>query len=78
MINGLSNVSYQARGFGNRTGRGSGQGRGAGGMGRRGSGAGPGGNCMCPKCGTRIPHKAGTPCYSEKCPQCGANMVRER
>lgn len=53
---------------------GRGQGRGQGrGMGRRysgagGLGAGPGGACVCPKCGTRIPHRLGVPCSSINCP----------
>jgi len=37
----------------------------------------PGGECMCPKCGTTASHDVGTPCYSMKCPKCGANMVRK-
>ncbi|RJO63620.1 MAG: hypothetical protein C4540_06585 [Candidatus Omnitrophota bacterium] len=52
--------------------RGTGQGRG-----RRGMGVGPGGNCICPACGTKIPHQAGTPCSSIKCSKCNGNMVRE-
>jgi ribosomal protein L40E len=38
---------------------------------------GPGGNCICLKCGTKVPHQAGTPCMDTKCPQCGATMIRE-
>jgi hypothetical protein len=62
-------------------GRGQGQGGGSGG-GRRGrmggmrQGSGPGGNCVCPECGTKVPHQQGTPCYQQKCPQCGNMMVR--
>ena len=44
-------------------------------MGERGYG--PGGTCVCPKCGMRIPHRAGVPCAEEVCPGCGARMVRE-
>ncbi|MBW2646661.1 MAG: hypothetical protein JRE23_10865 [Deltaproteobacteria bacterium] len=66
------------RGQGPGTGRGmggGGQGRGGGqGGGFRG---GPGGNCICPKCGHKIPHKMGRPCPQEQCPQCGTAMVRE-
>jgi len=38
---------------------------------------GPGGFCVCSKCEQKMPHKAGTPCREEKCPKCGAKMVRE-
>lgn len=53
-------------------GRGRGLGRGLGG----GYGYGPGGECVCPNCGYREPHQVGTPCYSKKCPKCGAPMTR--
>jgi hypothetical protein len=42
-----------------------------------GGGRGPGGNCICLKCGTKVPHQPGTPCKTMKCPQCGAAMLRE-
>ena len=66
-------------------GQGPGTGRGMGrgpqeGMGRmEGSrpGAGPEGNCVCPICGTKVPHQAGVPCYDLSCPGCGQNMIRE-
>jgi hypothetical protein len=45
-------------------------------MGGSRSGSGPGGNCVCPACGAKVPHKQGTPCYSMKCPKCGASMTR--
>jgi len=40
-------------------------------------GAGLGGNCVCPSCGEKVPHKLATPCYSVSCPKCGTRMVRE-
>jgi len=52
-----------------------GQGRGRGGG--MGVGRGPGGNCVCPNCGERVPHKRSIPCAEMKCPKCGINMVRE-
>jgi predicted RNA-binding Zn-ribbon protein involved in translation (DUF1610 family) len=42
-----------------------------------GQGAGPGGNCVCPSCGTIVPHEVGTPCYDISCPKCGTKMVRQ-
>lgn len=60
-------------------GAGRGQGGGGGGRGRMGGfGGGPGGNCVCPSCGKKAPHQRGVPCYEQKCPECGANMTRER
>ncbi len=46
---------------------------------KRGSrpGAGPEGNCICPGCGEKVPHKQGIPCYDMSCPKCGTKMVRE-
>jgi len=63
------------KGLGNRGGNRS---PGSGGMGRRGGGgAGAGGSCICPQCGTRVPHQTGIPCSQVRCPQCGTNMVQE-
>ena len=62
------------------TGGGRGFGGGGGGQGRMGGtrpGAGPGGECVCPACGTTVPHQMGNPCYEQKCPQCGGSMVRK-
>ncbi len=49
------------------------------GMGKKGRGGGlrGGGNCVCVKCGYSAPQKAGTPCMQEKCPHCGAVLLRE-
>jgi hypothetical protein len=70
--------------FRNRLGKGQGQGGGGGGQGQRGGrgggnkpGSGPGGNCICPKCGKRVPHFAGQRCIDLTCPNCGTRMVRE-
>ena len=41
------------------------------------AGAGPAGNCVCPRCGERVPHKAGSPCNRTVCPECGMTMTRE-
>lgn len=38
---------------------------------------GTGGDCICPKCGEKTPHKRGIPCQEERCPKCGAKMLRE-
>jgi hypothetical protein len=45
-------------------------------MGGSRAGAGPGGNCVCPNCGEKVPHKQGIPCFDLKCPKCGARMAR--
>ena len=58
------------------TGRGAGAGKGQG-IGRMGGqNLGPGGNCVCPSCGTKVAHEAGSPCYDISCPKCGTKMVR--
>jgi len=38
---------------------------------------GQGGSCICPKCETRIDHRNGVRCQDERCPSCGAKMLRE-
>lgn len=38
---------------------------------------GKGGHCICPKCGNRLPHRNSIPCRDERCPDCGAKMLRE-
>jgi hypothetical protein len=63
--------------------RGDGMGPPRGGMGRGGRmagnrpGVGPVGNCICPRCGEKVPHQRAIPCYNLKCPKCGIGMVRE-
>jgi len=37
---------------------------------------GEGGECVCPKCETRIAHTNGVPCQKERCPECNAKMLR--
>ena len=32
---------------------------------------------ICPKCDHKIPHARGIPCQEERCPVCGAKMLRE-
>ena len=54
-------------------GRGGGRGRGSGG----GRGLGVSGNCVCMKCGYSASKRAGIPCLDERCPTCGAALVRE-
>ncbi|KQC07333.1 MAG: hypothetical protein APR54_06145 [Candidatus Cloacimonas sp. SDB] len=58
---------------------GSGRGLGRGGGRDRNSGGGysVGGNCICAKCGRKVPHKQGIPCTDLKCPDCGNTMIRE-
>jgi DNA-directed RNA polymerase subunit RPC12/RpoP len=46
-------------------------------MGGNRPGSGPGGNCVCPKCGAKLTHPQGVPCYNLSCPKCGAKMVKE-
>lgn len=50
----------------------------SGGRGRQGGpkAAGPGGQCVCPNCGHKVAHQVGVPCYTRKCPKCGAKMTR--
>jgi predicted amidophosphoribosyltransferase len=38
---------------------------------------GAGGLCICPKCGEKIAHRRGIPCQEERCPSCGAKLLRE-
>jgi cation diffusion facilitator family transporter len=43
-----------------------------------GFGMGPSGDCVCTKCGHKVPHERGVPCYKMKCPKCGAPMARSK
>ncbi|MGB9722254.1 MAG: hypothetical protein ACPL28_12340 [bacterium] len=38
---------------------------------------GPSGYCVCPSCGTVVPHKRGVPCYQMVCPKCGTRLRRQ-
>jgi predicted Fe-Mo cluster-binding NifX family protein len=62
---------------GRKGGGGKGQG-GGGGRGRMGGPAagGPVGSCFCPQCKEEIAHQRGVPCSAQKCPKCGAALVR--
>lgn len=35
------------------------------------------GMCICPRCGHRERHRAGVPCRTLSCPQCGCRLVRQ-
>jgi len=72
-------VKPRGRGLGRGRGKGIGIGRGErGGKGRKGGfAAGPEGNCVCPKCGYKVKHETGVPCYKKKCPKCKINLTRE-
>lgn len=71
---------YEGHGSGQGSG-GHGRGVGGQGLGRQGQGFGRAksdvDNCICPKCGERMPHERGTPCQEHVCPACGAKMFRE-
>lgn len=60
-------------GFGGGRGLGKGGGRGR----NSGGSLGTGGNCVCAKCGAKVPHQRGVKCTNVKCPACGHTMVRE-
>lgn len=67
------NISGRGINMGQGRGLGSGSGRGR----NKGGSFGIGGSCICAKCGTKIPHKAGVKCTTLKCPECGHTMIRE-
>ncbi len=66
-----------------RFGRGGGRGkhRRGGGRGRRGNlqarAFRSAENCICPNCGTVIPHQIGAPCFQIACPNCNSPMTRQ-
>lgn len=62
------------RGSGRGQGRGQGQGRGLGRNRKIGSALS---DYVCPSCGQKTQHKAGQPCYEQKCPKCETKMTRE-
>ncbi len=64
------------RGLGTGQGKGTGGGAGQGKGGGNKSGSGPTGNCVCPKCGKKIPHVTGQRCMDQTCPDCGTKMIR--
>ncbi len=64
----------RGRGPGRGLRRGLGPGTGRGRMG--GFAAGPVGDCRCPKCNHRVPHKPGVPCVKRRCPKCKTLMTR--
>ncbi len=73
-------VIYMPRGNGKGPIGGGPGGRGGAGGGRMGGnrpGAGPSGYCVCPSCGAKVAHTRGVPCYQQKCPKCGSQMVRK-
>jgi len=41
-----------------------------------GKGSGPSGDCVCPSCGAKVPHRAGLPCNQIDCPKCNMKMMR--
>ncbi len=64
------------QGQGAGTGRGTGRNQGASGGRMGGTAQGAGGECVCPRCGQRVPHQRGVPCTQLKCPACATEMVR--
>jgi len=57
------------QGQGPRTGRGQGWGQ------KQGQGLGGTSECVCPKCGEKMPHRRGVPCSEVKCPKCDSPMA---
>ncbi len=46
-------------------------------MGGNRPGSGPGGSCVCPSCGTLVPHQQGAPCSAAACPNCGSALIKK-
>lgn len=63
-------------GVGSGMGPGRGRRMGSSGMDDTRPGAGPTGECVCPRCGARTPHRMRMPCNEVQCPMCGTLMVR--
>lgn len=40
------------------------------------TGQGPKGDCVCEKCGYKMPHQRGVPCSNLKCPHCNTDLKR--
>ncbi|MBD3224702.1 MAG: ferredoxin [Caldithrix sp.] len=38
---------------------------------------GSGGRCLCPRCAYTKNHERGRPCQDQRCPECGAKLLRE-
>jgi len=44
---------------------------------QKAEGRGPGGDCVCLKCGYKIPHQRGVPCSKFQCPNCKMSLERK-
>jgi len=42
---------------------------------KQGQGLGGTRECVCPKCGEKVPHRRGVPCSEIKCPKCDASLT---
>ncbi|MBW2986075.1 DUF134 domain-containing protein [Candidatus Woesearchaeota archaeon] len=73
-IEGGSHKMVVPRGSGKGLRRGIDSGLGRGRLG--GTAGGPIGECVCPKCNTKVAHIRGTPCAKRKCPKCNSVMAR--
>ena len=73
---GAGRGSGRGQGQGRGQGHGQGQGRGLGRNRKIGSALSDS-SCVCPSCGQKTQHKAGQPCYEQKCPKCETKMTLE-